>query len=202
MNLHLPTVKPSHNKLTRTTHTLFCIVVIFITTSFIKPVLQNHFFVKESKTIFRSDASLETIVAVSEELKGVIDESNKNFAFRINNNSFKGFNSALQKEHFNENYLESERNPISTFTGKIIDEIDFSKPGIYIVRAKGMLQLRGIQRERIIRGTLEVKPGFIELKTTFVVMLDDYDIRIPRIVYQKIAPDIHVSIAAKLFKSN
>jgi hypothetical protein len=176
------------------------IAMLTFTVAFIQPDNSAHFFVKESKTVFRSDASLESIVAESEELKGVIDAANKNFAFSINNNSFKGFNSALQKEHFNENYLESERNPISTFSGKIIDEVDFSKPGIYTVRAKGMLQLRGIQRERIIRGVVEVKPGVLILKVNFIVTLDEYDIRIPRIVYQKIAPDIHVNIDAKLFK--
>jgi hypothetical protein len=46
--------------------------------------------------------------------------------------TFEGFNSALQREHFNENYIESNRFPDASFNGKIIEDIDFAKDGIML----------------------------------------------------------------------
>jgi len=94
--------------------------------------------------------------------------------------------------------LESEKYSEITFSGKIIDDIDFKKPGIYSVRAKGMFTVKGISRERIIRSTVEVKQNGIEIKSNFEVLLSEFEIRIPRVVYQKIAPNIQVNLIATL----
>src|SRR6478735_5467738 len=88
---------------------------------------------------FRSEAPLELIRASSDQLIGLLDNDKKNFSFKINIRSFQGFNSPLQKEHFNENYLESDKYPEASFKGKIIEDIDLDKDGVYEVRAKGEL---------------------------------------------------------------
>lgn len=154
--------------------------------------------VKSSKVTFKSVAELELISAESTALTGLVDPNTKNFAFSVSNKSFDGFNSALQKEHFNDNYLESDKYPNTTFTGRIIDDIDFKKHGIYTIRVKGMLKVKGVTREELIRGTLEVSSAGIKLNTSFSILLSDYEIRIPRIVNQKIAPDIQIAIQANL----
>jgi len=154
--------------------------------------------VKSSKVKFKSVAGLELISAESTALTGLVDPNTKNFAFSVSNKSFDGFNSALQKEHFNDNYLESDKYPNTTFTGRIIDDIDFKKYGIYTIRVKGMLKVKGVTREELIRGTLEVSSAGIKLNTSFSILLSDYEIRIPRIVNQKIAPDIQIAIQANL----
>jgi polyisoprenoid-binding protein YceI len=154
--------------------------------------------VKSSKVTFKSVAELELISAESTALTGLVDPNTKNFAFSVSNKSFDGFNSALQKEHFNDNYLESDKYPNTTFTGRIIDDIDFKKYGIYTIRVKGMLKVKGVTREELIRGTLEVSSAGIKLNTSFSILLSDYEIRIPRIVNQKIAPDIQIAIQANL----
>lgn len=158
----------------------------------------NQFFIQNSTIRFVSNASLERIEAVSTELRGIIDISSNSFAFSVNNTSFRGFNSQLQEEHFNENYLESGKHPKCTFSGKLIDNIDFSKDGTYIIRAKGILNVKGIGQERIIKSTIVVKGKEIFISSEFVILLADHEIRIPRIVQQKIAPEIEVRIQAKL----
>jgi len=60
----------------------------------------------------------------------------------------------LQKEHFNENYLESDKYPEASFKGKIIEDIDLDKDGEYEVRAKGELTIHGIMQERIIKANI------------------------------------------------
>ncbi len=187
----------------RNSNLKYCITILFVilagvTSSF----AQVRYFVVESKTTFLSAAPLETIRAESTSMRGVLDAANKTFAFRLDNQSFKGFNSPLQREHFNENYLQSDKFPESTFSGKIIDEIDFNKPGTYTVRAKGMLTFRGVARERIIRSTVVVAEKKVMITTNFDVLLDDHNIRIPRIVYQKIAPEIQISMKAELLRQD
>lgn len=98
----------------------------------------------KGEAYFKSDASLELIEAKSKKLRGVINAAKRTFAFSIPIQSFKGFNSALQRVHFNENYLESDAYANATFSGKIIEKIDFTKDGVYTVRAKGKLKIHNV----------------------------------------------------------
>lgn len=159
-----------------------------------------RFFVASSKVVFVSKAPLETIKAVSTELKGVIDPVTRAIAFSVANTTFIGFNSPLQQDHFHENYVESEKFPHCTFQGKIIDEVDFSKDGVYNIRVKGMLNVKGIGQEKIVKGTISVKGEELVINCSFSVPVSDHQIRIPRIVQQKIAPVMEVSVYARLIR--
>src|SRR4051812_21099456 len=76
---------------------------------------------------FTSNAQLEVISASSTKVVGIINTSNSEFAFRVEIRSFNGFNSELQRQHFYENYMETEKFPTASFSGKIIEQIDFSQ---------------------------------------------------------------------------
>jgi polyisoprenoid-binding protein YceI len=147
---------------------------------------------------FSSDAPLELIRASSKELRGKFDISKKVFAFTVNINSFTGFNSPLQREHFNENYMESVQYPGASFSGKIIEDIDFSKDGLYTIRAKGNLTIHGVVQERIIKSDLVVKDGKITISSNFTVLLADHNIPIPKVVHEKLASEIKVEVKADL----
>ena len=159
---------------------------------------QNIFEVNTGKIEFHSTAPKELISASSSKVRGVVDIARRTFAFRVDMASFQGFNSPLQREHFNENYMETQQYPDATFNGKIIEEADFRKDGIYIVRAKGRLIVHGMVQERIIKATVKVKGNNILLDADFPVELADHNIKIPRIVYDKLAPEINVIIHAGL----
>lgn len=174
------------------------LLLLVLSTSLIVAGINQVYAVKNGKVVFKSVAELETISAESTALTGLVDPNTKNFAFSISNKSFDGFNSALQKEHFNDNYIESDKYPTTTFTGRIIDEVDFKKPGVYTIRVKGMFKIKGVTREELIKGNIEVSSAGIKLNTNFSLLLSDYEIRIPRIVNQKIAPEIQIAIQANL----
>jgi hypothetical protein len=112
--------------------------------------------------------------------------------------SFRPFNSALQRQHFNENYIESDKFPKGSFSGKIIEEVDLTVPGTYTVRAKGKLVVHGVSVERIIRATVVVTSKQVTIKSRFDVPLEDHKIAIPRIVNRKIAEVIDVKFDALL----
>lgn len=173
-----------------------CIVGCTTTSSFAQN--QNNLRQTKSGSIyFKSDAPLELIEAKSNALKGIIDVEKRTFAYTIDLESFEGFNSPLQQEHFNENYMETNLFPKATFSGKIIENVDFESNGTYEVRAKGKLNIHGVEQERIIKATLQIKGGEMEVHSKFTVPLTDHNITIPRIVEQKIATEIYVEINAQ-----
>lgn len=143
---------------------------------------------------FTSNAELELIKAASDKLTGLLDLSDRQFAFRLEIRSFQGFNSNLQREHFNENYMESAKFPVATFAGKIIEAVNFDENGEYDVRAKGDLVIHGKSQVRIIRAKVIVSRDRIQIESSFKVPLSDHDISIPRIVNQKIATEIDVAM--------
>lgn len=149
---------------------------------------------EHGKANIKSEAPLELIKAESKTLRGAIDPATKSFAFTIRINSFEGFNSEIQQTHFLENYMEHKKYPQATFKGKFIEDIPFDTPGTYSVRAKGMLEIHGIAKERIIRGTLTLSEGSGRIQTHFLVPVADHGIIIPKIVMQKIAEEIDVDI--------
>jgi polyisoprenoid-binding protein YceI len=156
------------------------------------------FNISKSNISFSSDAPLELITAKSNELKGAIETETKTFVFSVKVNSFKGFNSGFQKDHFNENYLETDKYPDATFKGKIIEDVDFAKDNILTVRAKGILTVHGVPKERIIKSDMTIKNGSIFIKANFTVLLADHNIPIPKVVHEKLASEIKVEVNSEL----
>ena len=159
---------------------------------------QSLFRCENGVVNFKSDAPLEVIQAKSNKLRGAIDTTKQTFAWTVDVKTFEGFNSPLQREHFNENYMESKKYSKASFSGKIIEDIDFKKNGIYTIRAKGQLSIHGVEQERIIKSQLEVNGNKLRVQSTFTVLLTDHNITIPKVVYQKIAEEISVTVTADL----
>lgn len=159
---------------------------------------QKKFTTQKAAIDFTSEAQLELIKAATNNVRGLIDPATNQFAFTIEVNTFKGFNSALQRDHFNEKYMESEKFPKASFSGKIIEQIDFSKNGSYDVRAKGDLDIHGVTQTRIIKGKILVDDGTLVINAYFDVPLSDHNISIPTVVSQKIATQIKVKFEASM----
>lgn len=153
-------------------------------------------FLGDGSVDFISKAPLETIRANSNKLRGVIDVNETNFAFSFPVNSFDGFNSPLQKEHFNEYYLETRKFPKATFEGKILGLKECPETCSIEVFAKGKMNIHGVSKIMTIPLKLEIEKNKIRLKTNFEVLLADHDISIPRILEAKISPLIAVTVTA------
>jgi polyisoprenoid-binding protein YceI len=97
------------------------------------------------------------------------------------------------QEHFNEKYMESEKYPVATFTGKIEGynpEIKTAQQ----VKAKGTLTIHGVSQSVVIPGTLEQVSNQIRIRTKFIVRLADYKISIPTLLWQNIAEQVEVRV--------
>lgn len=159
---------------------------------------QGKYGIETGSINFTSNAQLELIKASSDKVQGLLDPNTNQFAFTIDIKTFQGFNSQLQREHFNEKYMESEKFPKARFSGKIIESVDFTSDGTVDVRAKGDLEIHGIKQTRIIKSKITVRKGQIEIESRFMVPLADHNITIPNIVSQKIATEIEVDFRATM----
>lgn len=157
----------------------------------------NKLLLNNGSVKFISDATLENIQASSTKLKGLLLTNERTFAFTVDINSFNGFNGSIQREHFNENYMESDTYPRASFSGKIVEDVNFLKDGVYELRAKGKLNIHGVEKERTIKIQMETKNGRINVNAKFNVLLEDHNISIPSVVNQKIAEEVVVEVKAQ-----
>ena len=147
---------------------------------------------KKGEFSFYSKAPLEDIKAINTHAISVINTGNNELVVRIPVAQFQ-FRNKLMQQHFNENYMESEKYPHATFKGSINETIDFNKPGVYDVSATGILNIHGINNTRTFIGKMTVNDKGLLLVTNFDVILTDHKIAIPRLVFNKIAEKIAVS---------
>jgi polyisoprenoid-binding protein YceI len=146
---------------------------------------------------FFSKTPVEDIDAHTGKMLAVMNLKTNEMAFSITNTTFE-FPNKLMQEHFNEKYIESETYPTSTFKGKINEQVDLTKDGEYTVTATGKLTIHGVEQERTISGKVLVKGGVVTIKTTFTVKVADHKIEIPKLVIEKVAEEISVTIDAVL----
>ncbi len=176
-----------------------CILLFLLTPFGLSAQSRRLFEVRIGKVEFSSEAPKELISASSKQLSGLIDPDQRTFSFRVPVSSFRGFNNPLQREHFNENYLESRSFPDAMFSGKIMEPVDLAAPGVYQVRGKGRLSVHGIAIERLVPVKLTVaRDRSVSLESDFTVPLADHAIKIPRVVYEKLSPEIKVHVVADL----
>ncbi len=147
---------------------------------------------------FYSHTPMEDIKADNNQAAGVLDVSTGEMVFQVLIRSFH-FERALMEEHFNENYMESEKFPKSTFKGRItnLSSVNFSKNGSYDVSVEGDLTIRDVTKKVSMKGTLEVLAGGINASSKFKIIPEDYKINIPGVVRDKIAKDLEVTVTMK-----
>lgn len=177
-------------------------LVFSIILSMLSVTNAQNYLTKTGTVSFFSAAPLENIEAVNKQLTAMLNPVTGEVAFKLLIKSFV-FEKALMQEHFNENYMESDKYPDSKFTGKILDfnKVDISKNGTYPVSAEGDLTIHGVTKKITAPGTLEVKDGKIFLKSKFNVTVADYNITIPKAVADNIAKVVEVTVDCILMKN-
>ena len=158
----------------------------------------QQFITRTGEVHFFSETPIENIEAINDQMSGLIDASNGGFAFQVQMRAFH-FEKALMEEHFNENYVESEKYPKATFQGTIQGWDNAWKDGEpHDVVATGAFDFHGVKQNRDIAGTLTWNGQGWDLETRFPVALADHKIEVPSVVKDNIAPVIDVDMRAKL----
>lgn len=144
---------------------------------------------------FFSHTPLEDIKGDNNQVSALLNIEDGEYNFLVLIKSFE-LPKALMQEHFNEDYMESDKFPKSTFTGKIkdISKIDFKKDGEYAVIVEGNLTMKDKTNPVSVPGTIIIKDDKIESKAKFIIKPFDYNVEIPSMVKDKIAKEIEISV--------
>ncbi|GAA4313102.1 hypothetical protein GCM10023115_30460 [Pontixanthobacter gangjinensis] len=162
------------------------------------PVNAQFYQTTSAEIRFFSSAPVEDIEAVSKEGIAVLNSDNGEISFKVMMRSFK-FEKSLMQEHFNENYVESEKYPAATFKGEANSKIDLDSSTPQEVVFKGDFSVHGVSRPRDIPVRITVKNNgkALKLESQFDVACKDHDIKIPKILWENIAEVIEVSVNAE-----
>ena len=154
------------------------------------------YFTKNGQISFFSKTPMENISADNNQVLSVLNMETGSLQFSLLDNAFY-FPKAKMQEDFNENYMESDKYPKSTFKGNITDigSVDLSKNGNYTVHVTGDVTIHGVTKNITATGNIIIKNGNISATASFKVLLADYHIKIPTIVTDKIAKDIEVTVS-------
>jgi polyisoprenoid-binding protein YceI len=172
------------------------IILLFAFAFQLFPINAQKYITKNGHISFYSHTPVEEIKGDNNQVAAVLDISTGDVVFQVLIKSFH-FDSALLEEHFNENYMESDKYPKSVFKGKISDLslVNFSKNGTYEVTVEGDLTIRDVTNKIRTKGTLEVVPGGINANSKFNLSPEDYKINIPGVVREKINKNMEVTVS-------
>ena len=156
---------------------------------------QDKYFTKKGKVYFNASAKMEKVEATNRSAISVIDTKTGNIQFAVLLKGFE-FEKALMQEHFNENYVESDKYPKAEFSGLVLNNADipYSQEGNYTAKVKGKLTLHGQTKEVQAEGKITVKNGSLTLNAEFIILLSDFKIDIPNLVKDNISNDTKISV--------
>lgn len=160
---------------------------------------QTKMITKTGKITFEASVpAVEEIKAKNESVTCILNTSTGEIASLALLKAFK-FKVALMEEHFNENYVESDTYPKTTFKGKI-DNFDISKLSAtakeYTI--KGKMEMHGKTKDITIIASIKKSAEGVEIDSNFNLNTDDYGIDIPSIVSKKISKKVAVKFEVKL----
>lgn len=160
---------------------------------------QDRFYTKNGKVNFYSETPLEDIEAKNNSSVAVLDSKTGSLQFSLLVKGFEFKNEEMQ-EHFNEDYMESDKFPKAEFRGSVLNNgsVNYRKPGTYNVQVKGLLTIHGSTKEVQTNGIIKVDTDNLKTSSTFHITLADYGIKIPKLVNDKIAKTIKITVDAKL----
>ncbi len=167
--------------------TFFCLVN--------KTYSQTKLYTKTGTITFKSKMPIETIEAVNNKVLSVWETSTGNIEFSVLIKGFT-FEKALMQEHFNENYMDSDKYPKATFKGTIENSknIVFSNDATFPAKVTGAFTLHGITKQISISAIIKIKNAVASAQSTFIVLLEDYNIKIPAVVQDNINKRVEIFI--------
>jgi len=174
------------------------LIILSLLTMLVLSASGQKYMTKTGFISFFSHTPMEDIKGDNNQVASVIDISTGEMVFQVLIKSFH-FEKTLLEEHFNENYMESDKFPKASFKGKItnLSTVDFKKNGSYEVQVEGDLTIRDVTKKMSVKGILEVVTGGINTNSKFIIAPEDFNIEIPSVVRENIAKTIEVTVTMK-----
>lgn len=161
----------------------------------------QKYFTKTGLTEFKASVeAFEPVEAKNESTTVILNTENGDMAALLFVKAFH-FKVALMQEHFNENYMDSDKYPKATFKGNI-DTFSFKdisdEEKEYDL--KGVLTVHGKAKDIATKAKIKKIDNQLIVISEFNVSPQDFDIDIPRIVRKKIAESINLKLCYELIE--
>jgi hypothetical protein len=173
----------------------FFVLMLFIMNTLFAQ--NNKYFTRNGSITFTSAAPMEKIISKNSQVNCILNTQTNDIAFKVVVKSFE-FEKQAMADHFNNDYLQSDKFPNATFEGKITNTIDYTKNGKYDVTVDGKLTIHGVAKAMKQKGTIEIKDGKIVAKSKFTILLSDYGITVPNDYLKKISNTVELNIEAAM----
>lgn len=157
---------------------------------------QGKYMTKAGHLSFFSASIMEDIEARNDKVAAVFDLGGGQIAFAVPIREFQ-FKRTLMQEHFNENYMESDKFPRATFTGQVLNAGQVLKQlsaGTQSVEVEGNMTIHGVTRKVVVSGTMQQRDGQLVVFAYFNVAPADYAIDVPLLVREHIAKSVSVRL--------
>ena len=153
------------------------------------------FITRTGQINFDAGTGLEDIKGINKSVISAIDINSGQIQFSLMVQGFE-FKSQLMQDHFNENYMETEKFPKSVFKGSItnVNKVNFVTNGTYNIDVKGILEIHGIKKEVQANGSIKINNGSIIANSTFTIKMGDFGIIIPGVVSDKLSKDAKINV--------
>lgn len=171
------------------------IVIILLAWMSIHQAGQDLYACKNATITLFSSAPVEDIAATTSSGTSVFNTATGDLVFSVYINTFK-FPKSKMQEHFNADYMESDKYPKAIFKGKLQEHIDVTKNGTFPVTAVGELEVHGVKQNRTIPGKININNGVLTMTSEFMVKCVDHHIDIPKLVFYNIAESIKMNVSA------
>lgn len=176
------------------------VIFLFLCVGMVCQSFGQKYFTKTGTLNFEASVpAFEPVKAENSTTTSILDISTGKVAVLALIKGFR-FKNALMEEHFNENYIESDKYPKATFNGTIKDfsigNLDSKKE----FTASGDLTIHGKTKAIDVTIMLIKKDDTFLLETQFSVAPGDFDIDIPGVVKEKISDKINISGSFELIK--
>jgi hypothetical protein len=164
-------------------------------------VSAQKYYTKTGETDFKASVeAFEPVEAKSNSTTVILKVDSGELAALLFMKSFH-FKVALMEEHFNENYMDSDKFPKATFKGKLKDfKMSDVSSTAKEYALSGTLTVRGKAKDIQTTAMVSKDGDKIVVKSKFSVKPQDFEIDIPSIVRNKIAKEINVTLNYELIE--
>jgi hypothetical protein len=164
---------------------------------------QNKFFTRTGVVVFYSKAPIEDIKAINNQVGCIYETESNRIVANVLIRAFE-FDKTLMQQHFNENYMESDKFPKATFKGKLlnIQNIDFKSNWTKSIEFEGDMTIHGVTKKINSIASISCENGNLSVITDFNIFIKDFDIKIPSTLINNIAEKINIKVNLKLSELN
>lgn len=156
----------------------------------------QSYYTEQGTATFYSKVPLHSFSGTSNTLIGLINLADSTVDFYIDLETLDTGNAKRDKDM--KLTLDTKSYPYGEFFGKLTSTFDPESLMEQEVKVKGVFKIHGKEKEIEVQGTLKPDGKALHLKASWILLLEDYDIVPPQILFIKVDQEQEIEINAVL----